>query len=396
MEITGTVADLSGGPVAHALVRVDRGGQPPGPAIETDDGGRFSLWATPGEVKVTAEADGYVGGSDYGVAPGTFKILLTPESSLSGTVVDSKTNEPVAGIEVDVSRNLHSNWVGTPGDITDEAGRFRIGHLMPDRYTVIVRAPRSVGSAEGSTLVGLGEHVSGVVVRLHPALQVEGKVVVAGNPQKPCKEPRMWLNTPVANVSLFGVGDPDGTVRIDHALPGTYEVRVRCSGFVSVKEYPPVEVKDKDVGGLVWEVTEGATIRGRVLTNSGTPIGGANVNVTSHGTKDVVSDRDGRYELTAVPAGKHKLIVFSKGRFGPPDGWTVDVGERAVVEKDLVLDDAGTIHGTIIDTDGKPMGGAWVSLIPVADWDLDVCVGTAWRHAGDGRRNLRARHAAKR
>src|SRR5207302_6384307 len=67
VEITGTVADITGGPIAHAFVRAHEGGWSSDgdfPALETDEAGKFSLWVRPGEVEVKAVADGYAEGID--------------------------------------------------------------------------------------------------------------------------------------------------------------------------------------------------------------------------------------------------------------------------------------------------------------------------------------------
>src|SRR5262249_33605992 len=54
VEVTGVVLDITGGPIARALVR-----QSTDPAVETDAQGRFSLWTRPGGIELSASADGY-------------------------------------------------------------------------------------------------------------------------------------------------------------------------------------------------------------------------------------------------------------------------------------------------------------------------------------------------
>src|SRR5262249_24934744 len=108
VEITGTVSDVTGGPIAHADVSAHHqgwgdGGSDFAPPVGPDSSGKFSLWVKPGEVSVNASAEGYAEGSDSGRAPGTFEILLTPESSLAGVVIDAKTGQPVAGVAVIVN-----------------------------------------------------------------------------------------------------------------------------------------------------------------------------------------------------------------------------------------------------------------------------------------------------
>lgn len=373
VEISGTVSDLTGGPIAHASVRAVPDGVA-GPVVETDDQGRFSIWVAPGNVDVNASADGYASGYERGVAPGTFEVMLTPESSISGTVVDAKTNAPVAGIAVDVSRNLRIDSFGPPGDISDENGRFRIDGLTPDRYMVIAREPRMFGSSEGTTLVGLGQEVAGVIVKLSPTARVEGKIMIAGSPSRPCNDPAMWITPTGQSDSLGARGEPDGTVRIDSVLPGRYAVNVGCKGYVALEKYPPLEVKDTDVAGLRWEVVEGGVIRGRVMNRSGEPIEGATVR--TYGAEADVSKKDGSYELKAVTAGKHTLVVTSKKGVAATTGYDVEVTGRAVVQKDLVLEESGTARGVVVDADGKPVGGASVSIRPVAAWDVNTWMAT--------------------
>src|SRR5262249_52984877 len=48
----------------------------------------------------------------------------------------------------------------------------------------------------------------------------------------------------------------------------------------------------------------------------------------------------------------------------PRDGFKVDVAAGATVDKDLVLEDGGTIKGTIVDSDGKPVAGIDVHASP--------------------------------
>src|SRR6185436_14994143 len=101
-----------------------------GAGVETDEQGRFSLWVDPGGVEVEASADGYAPGREWGHAPGRFEILLTPESSLAGTVVDAATNQPVAGARVTLDSGPFED--GVPGsDITDADGKFRVEPLTP-------------------------------------------------------------------------------------------------------------------------------------------------------------------------------------------------------------------------------------------------------------------------
>src|SRR5690606_31412340 len=119
---------------------------------------------------VRASADGYARTSKAARAPGTVALLLTPESSLSGTVVDGTTGAPVEGADITVEQNT---WYDQDGhaDRTDAQGVFRVTQLPPARYMITARTDHGYGHSEGSTLVGLGQHVDGVVVKLFPAVK---------------------------------------------------------------------------------------------------------------------------------------------------------------------------------------------------------------------------------
>jgi hypothetical protein len=370
-EITGVVADISGGAIAHARVRASSGRWWSGsayPAIETDDTGKFSMWVRPGDLSVTANADGYAPGSDRGRAPGKLEILLTPESSLSGTVVDAKTGAAVAGVAVEVSTGEWGGWSdSSPGDLTDEAGKFRVTRLAPGRYISVARAPKGYGHSEGSTLVGLGQHVSGVVVKLYPAFQVSGRVVIPGEKRPTCKHSSMYLRQAVPERWMQATREPDGTLHVDGVLPGKYEVSADCDGFQSKDKYPPIEIKDKDLVGLEWEVDAGSILRGKVVTKSGAPVEGATVWAQSiggaardkTGWSSDTSQKDGSYRLKGLKQGTYKLELRTDKGAPPKEGYKVDV-KAMTVDHDLVVDDVGTIKGSVVDAEGKPVAGVHV------------------------------------
>jgi protocatechuate 3,4-dioxygenase beta subunit len=376
VEVTGVVLDLTGGPIGNARVWGGDGGwrsRGASATTETDAQGKFSLWVKPGDVNVHAAADGYADGSESGSAPGKLEILLTPESSLSGIVVDAKTNQPVEGARVMVGT---SEWGWENGDtvFSDAKGAFRANRLTPGRYVAVSRTDRGFGRTEGSTLVGLGQHVDGVVVKLYPAFRIEGKVVISTT-KATCDEGGVSLRDPAKNKWLGTRSNPDGTVYAEGVLPGTYNVEAYCAGYQGHEKYDPIVVTDKDVTGVVWEVDPGATVRGKVVTKTGEPVPDVDIwaRTVGGGARDKsgwgggVSDRDGHYELLGMRAGSYKLELNTDRGIGPKDGFKIDVAAGATVERDLILEDGGVIKGTVVDADGKPVSGIEISARSVSD-----------------------------
>jgi hypothetical protein len=94
----------------------------------------------------------------------------------------------------------------------------RAGHLR-DRIVVAgalstARSDRGYGRSDGSSFVGVGGSVSGVVIKLHAAARVEGRVVISSTKQ-PCEVPDVTLidhGKPLAFVRVAAQRQRDGDV----------------------------------------------------------------------------------------------------------------------------------------------------------------------------------------
>ena len=356
VEIKGTVSDLTGGPIAKARVVSDD----PVVVTETDDKGAFSLWVSKGQHSIEASADGYADNNEYLFAPGKVEILLTPESSLSGTVVDAKSGQPIEGARVTLG-----DWSEADATFSDVQGKFRINRISPGRQTAVAKTDRGYGRAEGSTLVGLGQHVDGVIVKLFPAARVEARIMIAGDPKTLCERPRASLHDAAAQRWIQLRKEPDGLLWADGVLPGDYKPELGCDGYQPREKYDHLVIANADVKNVEWMVDAGAVIKGVVRTKSGEPVEDAEIWArTTTGAARAKpgwggdeSARDGHFELTGLKPGSYKIEVTSTKGVAPKDGYKVEVGAGATVEKDLVLDDVGTLTGTVIDANGAPVAG---------------------------------------
>lgn len=372
VEVTGTVSDVSGGPIAHALVRAagdDAEADGAGAAAETDGAGVYALWVAPGKRTVTAVADGYTPGEDTCRAPCKLDLRLLPESSLAGTVVDAATGGPVAGVRV----VAFSEGDAGEADITDDGGRFQLTRLSPGRYTAVARAPTGYGRSAGSTFVGLAQHAGPISVTLYPAFRISGRVVVPGESRPACRDARVILREGLMQGSVEAERDPDGTLHIDGVLPGHYDVGVRCEGFLAHAHYPPIVVTDQDVTGLAWEVDAGATIRGHVRTQAGAPVD-ARMVVVARGEGEAAdadgrarwlrTARDGGYELRGLSTGEFVITVTTPG--GAPRVHVTVPSPGAVIEQDVIVEEGGTIRGRVVDAAGAAVAGVYVLAVPDA------------------------------
>lgn len=376
-ELHGTVSDISGGPIAHAQIRASSGRWGQGdaaPMIETDDKGVYTVWLAPGAVRVQASADGYAASTEMGEAPGKLDLLLTPESGLSGIVVDAASGKPIEGAHVTVDSTQWS-WDTREGDKSDIEGKFKVHRLPPGRYVVTARTDRGYGRTEGSVLVGLGQQVEGVVLKLFPAARIVGKVMIEGTPPRLCTEATAWFRDEVHDRWINGTTEDDGTIHADGVLPGTYTAQVSCEGFRAKDTYPPIVVQAKDLVDQTWLVEAGAVVKGKVTTKAGTPIADAQISAQTTGG-DVraktawASDRtqpDGSYELRDLAPAAYKLMIETDKGVAPREDYKVDVAAGATVTKDLVLEDGGTIKGVVVDSQGAPVDDVSIDARPLAD-----------------------------
>ena len=372
VEVRGHVKDISGGVIRGAAVRVGAGRWgtlDDGFALaRTDAAGAFSAWVAEGYVTARASAEGYAGGWKSGNAPGPdLEILLTPESVLVGRVVEAGGEEPVPGARISLDGEGGSGgWVGNAAAITDEEGRFTVRRLAPGRYKPTATAPGRYGQARESVLLGLGETSKEVVVEVHPAFDVSGKVVVAPE-GSPCVDGVVELEDRVQKQHRWRRLEKDGTVRFEGVLPGRYDVQVRCEGRVPEPRYPAVVVASADVTGLAWTVRAGLELQGRLVDRDDKPVAGR-VRATPknadpkaqriNGYADV--ERDGRFSLKGLLAGKHTVRATPTDR-PEPEPLEVELREGAAAEIKIVVESGGGIEGTVADEQGRPVAGADVT-----------------------------------
>ncbi len=365
VEIRGVVRDISGGEIEGAELRAGVwSGRARATSVAISDAeGNFSLWAAQGELNVSASAEGYGSESQSGRAPGsTFEIFLTPESVVVGRVVDAASGDPVEGARVHTG-----TWRNESDAFTDADGRFRLSGLEPGQYKPIASSDDGYGELETSVHLGLGETSEPVTIRLHPAATVTGHLVVReGEETRPCAQG--WASMKLVggdNRHAQGNVGAEGFVVFRAVLPGRYEISAGCRGKLSEDGYGEIEVADEPIEGLVWEVTPGATIRGRVVTDDAellarVSVRGRTVGGGARSQRGWATDRrvgsDGSFELTGLTAGTYELRVGGRGVPEPEEHLKVEVADGQTVEDvELEILPTATIVGRVVDEQGQPI-----------------------------------------
>jgi protocatechuate 3,4-dioxygenase beta subunit len=360
VALKGSVNDLTGGAISGALVIAGTG--PDRAVAASNKKGEFTLWVAPGEVEVSARANGYAPGSTSGHAPDHFfKIDLLPGATLVGRAVLQGEGTPVAGVHIE-GIAVEGSWERS-STRTDEEGRFRIEGLSPGRYRIEATSEGREGYTRESVTLAMGETSAEVVVELEPAYVVRGRVVDKASGE-PCVGGQVTITDSKQNEFSQAVIEPDGWARMASVLPGDYRVEVSCKDHIPRDDYPHVVVKDKDLPTLSWQVDRGASIRVEVVDEKGRPVPQANVTATAQlenawGQADHPG-ADGTYLVAGLKSGSYRVAVTTQDGARGDGATTVSTTEEHLR---IEVPRAGAIEGVVEDDAHRPVPHVQVTAI---------------------------------
>lgn len=288
-------------------------------------------------------------------------------ASVSGTVVDSLTKQPLRAVEVH-ARNLTPGQQNSKPHIgsstTDADGRFTIDGLPPGRYFLFASQEGYVGqrmtggAAKGRALnIGPDQHLNDLTIELIPGATISG--LIKNSDGKPVPGVSVELVRHfhgVGGKQLSGVTAPSftdsaGKYRITDVGQGQYYLlavppTTSPSGEVVAKDtkdanekaakatkdalapiyYPnsrevgtaaPITVRPgSDLAGMDITLTpvHALTVEGKVLlAGTSTPAANAQLTLISDAAvtfqREVTADAKGAFQLRGVPSGDYTLVA---------------------------------------------------------------------------------------
>ncbi len=382
--ITGTVRDgTDGRPLTGVRVeakatsawRFEQPGQPPVGVVATnsDRAGQFRLTGLASDTfTVSARASSMGRANRQGIRPGAVvDLFLFPSASISG-IVTGLGGRPLAGAAIVVQgQNPHSTSSGSR-ETTDAVGQFVVSGVEPGRYVVVARHPdHATGFAEAIVET---QSETRVAISLSKGVPVLGRLMAAR--ERPAAGRVLLLEQngqPLPNEASFpvprGEARTDGFFVVEHVPVGSHALLVRAPGFAPRRV--EIEVSPRatalDLGEVALE--RGWTIAGRVQDRAGAPIAGATVSA-SRQRNDVVgpsddpepaqSDGGGSFVLAGLEPGLHELWVSAPGHAS-----LHKIAEAGTEDLRLVLSPGGTIAGSVVDAQGKPVDAFSLSASPI-------------------------------
>lgn len=174
--------------------------------------------------------------------------------------------------------------------------------------------------------------------------------------------------------TIVAVTDAEGLFAIEHVTTGSYTVSARADDYVA-KSAPNVSVPSS--GDVSIELEASLEIAGRVAFADGRPVAGATLTAQQDDgkTKPEQFNAWGGQQAVSGPDGSFRFRNLSPGNFRlsamPP--WDGSVNFRAVLTETVAagtsdykvtVQGGGTIRGTVVDPERKPVGNVWVYANP--------------------------------
>ena len=281
--------------------------------------------ASADQVSVTAGATG--SGIDAALHQG---------SSISGTVTDTSTGQPVASAVVEIL-DQHGAFVRLA--FTDSQGNYSVGGLASGSYEVefndygvyVAQYYNASSTLQGAAAVDIsdGQAVTGIDAALDPGARITGRVTDATT-GKPISGLQVYLANPQGQGVASGATGADGTYTIAGVTPGPYVVGFGRTG-VSPNYVPQYYDGQSGLGsarvvtatdgqttsGIDAAMQPGAELEGTVTdVSTGSPLASALVTVYDTGGNYVAgasTGPDGSYTVASLSSGSYRLQFTAGG-----------------------------------------------------------------------------------
>lgn len=320
----GRVRDARGVPLAQAEYWLDLGGGDVARGASADDGGFEIRVIKKGRYRLRVENDGYVPWEDMvEIAPGSrIDVTLQSPGEIAGTVLGAD-NGLLARLKASAVRDDGDDALSTGQTAVDAEGHFRLEHVPPGTYKVMLRdganelvAQRGVQVRSGaSTEVRLDVDSTGAIdasVLLPPGISTP-RVATLSLSGTAAVEARDW------SVQI----DDKGKFSLDGIPPGTYTAFLRPDGLVRVDAKDPVVVVPASRAALEFVFAQGG-VRGLLertrsdVANDVTVVlrpvvvrddGGSALDSNDGAALSASVGLDGLFEFSGLDAGRYALIA---------------------------------------------------------------------------------------
>lgn len=286
--------------------------------------------------------------------------------------------DPLDGMEVstsDAEGRFQLAAVPRGAQLTARSPRFAapVPIVLADEREVVFVLDRAGGQVQGTVLDDRGAPVADALVLVGPG--ADGPNAVVAPNLKARQAPPCWLTT-----------DANGRFCSAALGEGRQPLVVRKAGFAACRlDVVPVAGRTVDV---VCALQRATRLFGCVRDAAGAPQSGVRIYVRSeatHASCDLVSDANGCFESSVLPAGHTDVTVRAHGCAVVERSLRLEPG---AVELPLVVAPLPELRGRAVHADGSPLAG-WSLAVPAATDRAHECEAFAEPVAADGTVRLR-------
>jgi len=402
--VSGQILDEEGNPLANVMVKV-RGkanaivsGTIPHAFADnpTDNEGRINFAVQDfGHYSLTIQVDGYelarIDGLVFGdekVAP-EFVVKLKRAKEVKGSVevqVLSDNGSPMKGVWVAPIRTQREDqfasfeeWLIERGQFSDRNGLVRFNDLPAGNYIFVGIPPSDKLSVAVSPTVNVAGKEKVKMTLSFPATgRITGKLVdekgnpIAGEFVSVWREETGWEERSLSYDSPKAVTKSDGSFVLENLPEGTYTINTSF-GFPAglMTTWQRVYVRRGETAEVTVTVrseTPTVSIVGEVIDNDGKPVSGATVLINSEPMLRAVTDENGRFSFSEIPAirfggpATYFVTVMKPGFASRSETVKIESGKSPEVR--LMLEPGALIEGQLVNEKGEPVGGMPVYAVP--------------------------------
>jgi len=395
-QVTGTVVDTQGKPVAGASIQLIRATRPDGSMVsyscspfsrefvfKTAADGRYVVPGVPaeGEVWLMLEdprfAEGSVNAQLGAKAPPAPPIVARPAAQIAGKVV-YENGKPAVGVLVEVFVSGSGNAIAA----TKAGGSYVLQSLSAGQATVTAmdRSGKWVSSSVGDLTTVEGKTIDAPNIVLSAGAIIEGTVtdeatgkprpgieIMVGGPQG------SWMTAGGARTA----SDKNGHYRV-RVGPGKNRIQLfNSDGFGRPEPQIGVEVKNGEKKTVPIKVQRQVVLSGKLVDTNGKPLGDQRMSVMVMADEEhnrqmggrACTDKAGKFRVTDLVSGKVRLTIGDE--FGvqawevvePKDLKLPAPGPVTFVLRKVVI---GKLEGRAVTPAGKPVSGATVTVWVIA------------------------------
>ncbi len=279
---------------------------------------------------------------------------------LEGQAVD-ENGAPVEGATIVL------NSAPSKTTVSDTDGSFAFDNLVGRRYTMYARSSERIG---GPAVVSLTETSAPTLVRMHAGGGIRIEVYDDHN------HPIAGATVSVpALESVREQTDSEGKVTMSNLPPGSALLVASAPGYAKSSILVSIPRNADTLTLQRFSLVPGVKVSGTVVDNEGKPV--ANAKLIAHDNsalfgvenpkKDgVSSNKDGKFELPAVPSGAMRLHA-SHDDFAPSSTEIIHVGDTPLSDIEVVMSEGGIISGSVVSLSGDKVAWATVRIVAGGD-----------------------------